>query len=440
MPILKANEPLPERPVVIALYGEPGSCKTTLGNTAAEVLVLDFDRGVSRSFHRQDTLIINSWGDVAEEERAGTFKKYKTVVIDTAKAALDDFLMSFVIERDYKLKTNKLKAYGELGDEFKLFLNNRRNEGLDVIIIAHAKKDEDTKKSIPDVTGQSYQLILRVADQVGFVSFVNNVRTIQWTPTDLTVGKNTANLPTMQVPDKSNPELKTFMAGVISSVKGSIVSMSEEQRLALEKSEALQDELNAVDTPEKLTELLIKIQGLPEYLKAPMQKLIGEKSSKVMEEEMNAVGTPERLTELLVKVHGLPEYLKAPMQKLIGDKAKASGWVANKEKKCFELPAAAANAAPTTGQEQSDVKPEDQQTPPETEAGEEDNSSALDDRCLILGQLGMSMEMDRAVLGDVNVTYESLEAMNEDSFNQLIISVTSAKKKVKKQTSKKAVA
>ncbi len=398
MPILKANEPLPERPVVIALYGEPGSCKTTLGNTAEEVLVLDFDRGVSRSFHRQDTLIINSWNDVVEEERAGTFKKYKTVVIDTAKAALDDFLMSFVIERDYKLKTNKLKAYGELGDEFKLFLNNRRSEGLDVIIIAHAKKDEDTKKSIPDVTGQSYQLILRVADQVGFVSFVNNVRTIQWTPTDLTVGKNTANLPTMQVPDKSNPDLKTFMAGVIASVKGSIVSMSEEQREALEKSAKIQDELTAVDAPEKLT-------------------------------------------ELLVKVHSLPEYLKAPMQKLIGDKAKANGWVANKEKKCFELPAAAASAAQPSGQKQNEPKPEHQETPSEAEIDEEDNSSSLDDRCQILGQLGMSMEMDRAVLGEINVTYESLEVMEEADFNKLVISVTSAKRKVKRQPPpKKAVA
>ena len=132
MPVLKASDPLPERPVVIALYGEPGSCKTTLGNTASGVLVLDFDRGVSRSAFRQDTVIINSWHDVITEEKAGTFKGYQTVVIDTAKAALDDFLMGYVIERDFKLKTNKLRAYGEIGDEFKLFLNNRRNEGLDV--------------------------------------------------------------------------------------------------------------------------------------------------------------------------------------------------------------------------------------------------------------------------------------------------------------------
>ena len=238
MPVLKASDPLPERPVVIALYGEPGSCKTTLGNTASGVLVLDFDRGVSRSAFRQDTVIINSWHDVITEEKAGTFKGYQTVVIDTAKAALDDFLMGYVIERDFKLKTNKLRAYGEIGDEFKLFLNNRRNEGLDVIIIAHAKKDEDSKKAIPDVTGQSYQLILRVADQVGYVSFVNNERSIQWTPTDLTVGKNTANLPMMKVPDLSDVSLKTFMAEVIAEVKQSIVKMSDAQKEALEKSES----------------------------------------------------------------------------------------------------------------------------------------------------------------------------------------------------------
>jgi len=281
MPLLKATDPLPERPVVIAIYGEPGSCKTTLGNTANDVIVLDFDRGVSRSFYRRDTVVINSWDDVITEERAGTFKNYKTVVIDTAKAALDDFLMSFVTNRDYKLKVNKLKAYGEIGDEFKLFLNNRRNEGLDVIIIAHAKKDEDTKKAIPDVTGQSYQLILRVADQVGYVSFVNNDRTIQWTPTDLTVGKNTANLPMMKVPDKSDLELKTFMADVIDQVKKSLVEMSELQREALAKSEGYQDQIGKVKKVDELNDLITPVQGLPKYLREPLNNLIKKKATEM---------------------------------------------------------------------------------------------------------------------------------------------------------------
>jgi hypothetical protein len=264
--------------VVIALYGEPGSAKTTLGNTADKPLILDFDRGVSRSFYRQDTLIMNGWEDVLTEEKAGTFKHYKTIVVDTAKAALDDFLMVWVVQQDFKLQKNKLQAYGAIGDEFKRFLNTCRSIGADVIIIAHAKKDDDTKRSIPDVTGQSYQLILRVADQVGYVSFVNNQRNIQWTPTDLTIGKNTANLPMMPVPDKTDPSLKSFMSEVIASVKKSIVSMSEAQREALEKSESFQKQIADITKVDDLNMLITPIQELAKYLRDPLNKLISEKA------------------------------------------------------------------------------------------------------------------------------------------------------------------
>jgi hypothetical protein len=295
MPLLKANEPLPQRPVVIAIYGEPGSCKTTLGNTSNQVVVLDFDRGVSRSLFRQDTVIVNSWDDVIAEEQAGTFKNYKTVVIDTAKAALDDFLMSYVVKRDFKLKTNKLKAYGEIGDEFKLFLNNRRTEGLDVVIIAHAKKDEDTKKSIPDVTGQSYQLILRVADQVGYVSFQNNHRNIQWSPTDLTIGKNTANLPMMQVPDKTDPALKHFMANVIEQVKGSIVAINEAQEEAMKKFESIQQSINDASSFEDLGLIITVLNEQPTYLKLQGMQLMQNKGV----EFITAVTTADGLNEAL---------------------------------------------------------------------------------------------------------------------------------------------
>lgn len=388
MPILKKNEPLPERPVVITLYGEPGSGKTSLGNTAADVLVLDADRGVSRSLNRQDTLVIDSWEDVEREQKANTLDSYKTIVIDTAKAVLDDFLMSYVIKRDFKLKTNKLKAYGEIGDEFKLFVNYCRIAGKDLIILAHAKKDEDTKKIIPDVTGQSYQLILRISDQVGYTSFVNNVRTIQWTPTDLTVGKNTADLPTMNVPGKAEPAMKTFMADVITAVKTSIVSMSEEQRLALEQSDKLQEELATVESP-------------------------------------------AALTELLKTANGLPQHLKAPLQKLIGEKAKAKGWIPNKDTKCFELPpqnGGVQGPPATTSAPAASAKTEGQQ--------DDENEilpTSFDDRCMILGRLGMTMEVDQAVIGKLTISYTDLGEMPEEDFNDLVVKVNQEKKNVSKK-------
>src|SRR4051812_47513144 len=112
MAIIKANEPLPEGPVVIGIYGEPGVSKTSIANTAESPLLCDFDRGSRRSIFRKDTLVLTSWDDIITEEKAGSFKGYKTIIIDTAKAALDDFLMTYVVKLDYKYAKNKLQAYG----------------------------------------------------------------------------------------------------------------------------------------------------------------------------------------------------------------------------------------------------------------------------------------------------------------------------------------
>lgn len=297
--LLKANEALPERPVVIGYYGEPGVRKTSLAHTADTPLVLDFDNGVARSFGRKDAVLVDSWDEVLKYEKEGLYKSYKTLIIDTAKAALDDFLMVWVIRQDFKNQKNKLQAYGAIGDEFKRFLNARRQEGIDVIIIAHAKKDEDTKKIIPDVTGQSYNLILRVSDQIGFVSMRNNQATIQWYPTDLTVGKNTANLQDAVIPDKADPKFKNFMHEIITAVKSSIVAQSEAQR-------------EAVDKAEKFTK------------------------------EIKKAKTAEELTMLIAPVTALPKALATGLRSLIAEKAKDKGWTWNKNTKAFEAPAPAA--------------------------------------------------------------------------------------------------
>lgn len=280
MPILKANEPLPQRPIVIGIYGEPGVRKTSVANTSENPLLIDFDRGVARSFGRKDSILVDNWEEVLKYEHEGLYKKYKTIIIDTAKAALDDFLMVYVVKTDYKLQKNKLQAYGAIGDEFKRFLNARREEGSDVIIIAHAKKDEDTKKIIPDVTGQSYGLMLRVSDQVGFISSKNNQATLQWYPSDVTVGKNTANLSEAVIPDKADPAFRTFMSDIISLVKKSIVERSEAEREAEEKTERYMKEIKKVKNPLDLTELVAPVSALPNAQKLALRQVIADKAKE----------------------------------------------------------------------------------------------------------------------------------------------------------------
>lgn len=70
------------------------------------------------------------------------------------------------------------------------------------------------------------------------------------------------------------------MASVIDNVKQSIVSMSDAQKEALEKSEEFQKKILAVETVDQLNVLIKPIQELAKYLKDPLNKLIGEKAKQ----------------------------------------------------------------------------------------------------------------------------------------------------------------
>lgn len=277
MAIIRKSDVFPKRPVIIVIYGTPGVGKTSLFNTSNNPILLDCDRGADRAINRQDTIVATNWKEVLQDE--GEIKNYSTLGIDTAKAVLDDFLMTYVVDQDYKLKTNKLKAYGAIGDEFKMFINRRRNEGIDIVVIAHAKedKDGDNIKLSPDVTGQSKDLLLRIADQVGFLTMVNNKRTITFEPTDKTIGKNVAQLPTMEVPDETNPAFPNFMAHIIEKVKESIQRQTEEQKEAIEKIRELTSSIASMETPEQAQAISDEIQTLTKMQQAGIKKQFKDK-------------------------------------------------------------------------------------------------------------------------------------------------------------------
>ena len=269
MPIIKVNDVTPERPIVIVLYGVPGSGKTSLATTAENPIVIDTDRGYDRAVQRVDTLTAQKWQDIDSERE--TIKQYKTVVIDTAKAMLDDYLSAYIIEQNYKMKTNALKRFGQMADEFQQFVNFLRSNGSDVIFICHDKETQegDVVKHAPNCTGQSKDLLIRIADQVGYVSIQNKQRVITFEPLDNYVGKNVAQLDTIAIPNAPSKEFDTCMADIIKNVKSAIQSKSEAQRKAKEHLEELRAKVAEIEKLEDIDSILELSKELPPVMKVP---------------------------------------------------------------------------------------------------------------------------------------------------------------------------
>lgn len=269
MPIIKQNDILPERPIVLVIYGVPGSWKTSVATTANNPILIDTDRGFDRAVRRVDTVRANTWEDILNDEPS--FDAYDTIIIDTAKAALDDYLVDYVCRFDYKLKTNSLKRFGEIADQFKAFVNRMRAKNKDIIFICHDREDKerDIIKHSPDCTGQSKDLLIRIADQVGYVGIQNKQHIITFEPLDNYVGKNVAELDTVVIPKAPSKEFDTCMADIIKTIKSAIQSKSEAQRKAQEQLADLRVKTSEVETLKDIDEVLKLSKGLPKIMKIP---------------------------------------------------------------------------------------------------------------------------------------------------------------------------
>lgn len=281
MPIVKKNDVLPERPVIIVLYGVPGSGKTSVATTADNPLLIDCDRGADRAVQRCDTIMAKCWEDIDSERES--MKDYKTIVVDTAKSMIDDYLSQYAIDNNYKLKTNTLKRFGQMGEDFKEFVNFLRSNGSDIVFICHDKEtaDGDVIKHSPDCTGQSKDLLVRIADQVGYVFIQNGKRSISFAPLDNFVGKNVAGLGTVVIPDYRTTEFDTYMSDIISKVKISIQGKGEAQAKANEQLAAIREQLAAAMTDEDILALMEATKLLPKIMRVPffseMQKSLAAK-------------------------------------------------------------------------------------------------------------------------------------------------------------------
>ena len=229
--IVKPTEPLLVNNLIVAIYGQPGSGKTSLGFSAKNSLLLDFDGGVHLK-GRGDLVSVKNWSDIADLS-AEDLAAYETIVIDTVGRLLEVLAIELG-KKDIKIMKKDgaltIPGYGVLSATFRAWMNKIRSFNKHIVLLAHAK--ESTKGNItiirPDIMGGSKDEICKIVDLLGYLSVKgDDSRILDFNPTEEFLGKNRGEVPAQNIPKLSVN--KTFLGDLINDAINNMNSKSEEQ-------------------------------------------------------------------------------------------------------------------------------------------------------------------------------------------------------------------
>lgn len=265
--------------IIVLIYGEPGTGKTSTGFTAPNPVVFDFDGGAHRSGFKVGKSIvrINNWEQIASSYSSieNDLKDYKTIIIDTVETCLD-YIRMYIEDKDYKLKQNQLKMYGKLKDEFYGFLNRIKALGKNIILIAHATTEEQNGivKTVPKITGGSRDIVRQKSDFMGYMFMNNNKRTLNFNPTDYYEGKNSTGLKLIELPDfKDEPE---FFNTIIDTMRKSLSDNFKSQDEALITINKFSDKIKESQDISDFEILMSEMGSLNKSFKSQLWKKLKE--------------------------------------------------------------------------------------------------------------------------------------------------------------------
>lgn len=274
------TDPIEVKTLFVCLFGQPGARKTSLAQTSAkDVFTLAFDaKGIARCYGRKTAMMFDTWNDVIEQGNKGAFDGRGAIVIDTV-GMLIQVLSHSIADENSKWGTRmgglSQQGYGVLMNRFSAWVNGLRAKGCDIIAIAHEKldKDRDETYSRPDIVGSNYATVMYHADLVGYMSFYNGKRSLDFNPTDKWMAKAPpCGWPTLTLPDFGAEPL--YLHGLLEQAKESMGKISQESAELQRVVEEWRHVIERYATPDHFNDGLKNVSpDMPKLLKAQVWQM-----------------------------------------------------------------------------------------------------------------------------------------------------------------------
>ena len=258
--ILHPTDPIEVKQLCCLIYGQPGSRKSSLAQTAHNPITLATDPGIYRAYGRKLAVDVDAWADVLEACNLPEVAAASTVNVDTLGMALDK--LGTAIIQDNPKHGNRmgglsLQGYGVLKSQFAQWVAGMKGKGKDLVFIAHEKieKNGDETYACPDIVGGSYNTLMNIADAVGYMHFDAGKRVIDFAPTDRWMAKvPPCGWGQIVLPDFGKEP--NFLANLIAEAKASMGRISA-QSAAL--AGVVEEWRRWLETSPKLGEFNLKI-------------------------------------------------------------------------------------------------------------------------------------------------------------------------------------